>query len=71
MEFEFENGAIMNQALLNTSKKPPKWSQHCDIIAVRAFLISRQGKDNETFVFKFATVPIVNMEGCTGHPFRH
>jgi hypothetical protein len=22
---EFENGAIMNQALLNTSKKPPKW----------------------------------------------
>jgi N-succinyl-L-ornithine transcarbamylase len=37
MEFEFENGAIMNKALLNTSKKPPKWSHNCDIIAVRAF----------------------------------
>jgi N-succinyl-L-ornithine transcarbamylase len=73
MEFEFENGAIMNQGASEHIKEAAEVvSQYCDIIAVRACRISRQGKDNaETvwLVFKFATVPIVNI--CTGHPFRH
>jgi N-succinyl-L-ornithine transcarbamylase len=50
-------------------------SQYCDIIAIRAFAgLSDKEKDNAETVLsgfaKYATVPIVNMEGCTGHPLQ-
>jgi N-succinyl-L-ornithine transcarbamylase len=57
---EFE-GAIMNQALLNTSKKPPKWYNivHYCRKGFFAGLVDK-GKDNAETVLagfvKFATV---------------
>jgi N-succinyl-L-ornithine transcarbamylase len=50
-------------------------SQYCDIIAVRAFagLVDKDKDNAETVLagfLKYATVPIVNMEGCTGHPLQ-
>jgi N-succinyl-L-ornithine transcarbamylase len=68
--FEFENGAIMNRFWTHQRSRRSGltlWYYCC-----KGFCrISRQGKDNaETvlLVFKFATVPIVNMEGCTDIP---
>ena len=73
---EFEDGAIMNQGASEHIKEAAEVvSQYCDIIAVRAFagLIDKE-KDNAEIVLagflKYATVPIVNMEGCTGHPLQ-
>jgi N-succinyl-L-ornithine transcarbamylase len=52
MEFEFENGAIMNQGASEHIKEAAEVvSQYCDIIAVRACRISRQGKDNAETVW--------------------
>jgi N-succinyl-L-ornithine transcarbamylase len=73
---EFENGAIMNQGASEHIKEAAEVvSQYCDIIAVRAFagLVDKEKDNAETVLagfLKFATVPIVNMEGCTGHPLQ-
>ncbi len=73
---EFENGAIMNQGTSEHIKEAAEVvSQYCDIIAVRAFagLVDKEKDNSETVLagfLKFATVPIVNMEGCTGHPLQ-
>ncbi|MFT5964566.1 MAG: N-succinyl-L-ornithine transcarbamylase [Flavobacterium sp.] len=73
---EFENGAIMNQGASEHIKEAAEVvSQYCDIIAVRAFagLVDKEKDNSETVLagfLKFATVPIVNMEGCTGHPLQ-
>jgi N-succinyl-L-ornithine transcarbamylase len=73
---EYEDGAIMNQGSSEHIKEAAAVvSQYCDIIAIRAFagLVDRE-KDNAEMVLsgflKYATVPIVNMEGCTGHPLQ-
>src|SRR3970040_1950520 len=73
---EFEDGAIMNQGASEHIKEAAEVvSQYCDIIAVRAFagLVDKEKDNAETVLagfLKFATVPIVNMEGCTGHPLQ-
>lgn len=73
---EFEDGAIMSQGASEHIKEAAEVvSQYCDIIAIRAFagLVEKE-KDNAEIVLsgflKHATVPIVNMEGCTGHPLQ-
>lgn len=73
---EFEDGAIMSQGASEHIKEAAEViSQYCDIIAIRAFagLVEKE-KDNDEIVLsgflKYATVPIVNMEGCTGHPLQ-
>jgi N-succinyl-L-ornithine transcarbamylase len=73
---EFEDGAIMNSGASEHIKEAAEViSQYCDIIAVRAFagLVDKE-KDNAEIVLsgflKYATVPIVNMEGATGHPLQ-
>jgi N-succinyl-L-ornithine transcarbamylase len=73
---EFEDGAVMNQGASEHIKEAAEVvSQYCDIIAVRAFagLVDKEKDNAETVLagfLKFATVPIVNMEGCTGHPLQ-
>jgi N-succinyl-L-ornithine transcarbamylase len=73
---EFEDGAIMNQGASEHIKEAAEVvSQYCDIIAVRAFagLVDKEKDNTETVLagfLKYATVPIVNMEGCTGHPLQ-
>jgi N-succinyl-L-ornithine transcarbamylase len=73
---EFEDGAIMNSGASEHIKEAAEViSQYCDIIAVRAFagLVDKE-KDNAEIVLsgflKYATVPIINMEGATGHPLQ-
>ncbi|WP_016990909.1 N-acetylornithine carbamoyltransferase [Flavobacterium sp. ACAM 123] len=73
---EFEDGAIMNQGASEHIKEAAQVvSQYCDIIAIRAFagLIDKEKDNAETVMagfLKYATVPIVNMEGATGHPLQ-
>jgi N-succinyl-L-ornithine transcarbamylase len=73
---EFEDGAIMNQGASEHIKEAAEVvSQYCDIIAVRAFagLIDKEKDNAETVLagfLKYATVPIVNMEGCTSNPLQ-
>lgn len=73
---EFEDGAIMSQSASEHIKEAARVvSQYCDIIAIRAFagLVEKE-KDNAEIVIdgflRYATVPIVNMEGATGHPLQ-
>jgi N-succinyl-L-ornithine transcarbamylase len=73
---EFEDGAIMNQGASEHIKEAAEVvSQYCDIIAIRAFagLVDKEKDNAETVMagfLKYATVPIVNMEGATGHPLQ-
>lgn len=73
---EFEDGVIMNQAASEHIKEAAEViSQYCDIIAIRAFagLVDKEKDNAETVMagfLKHATVPIVNMEGATGHPLQ-
>ena len=73
---EFEDGAIMNSGASEHIKEAAAVvSQYCDIIAIRAFagLVDKEKDNAETVLagfLKYATVPIVNMEGCTGHPLQ-
>jgi N-succinyl-L-ornithine transcarbamylase len=71
---EFED-AIMNQGASEHIKEAAEVvSQYCDIIAIRAFagLVDKDKDNAETVMagfLKYATVPVVNMEG-TGHPLQ-
>ncbi len=73
---EFEDGAIMNKGASEHIKEAAEViSQYCDVIAIRAFagLVDKEKDNAETVLagfLKHATVPIVNMEGCTGHPLQ-
>ena len=73
---EFEDGTIMNKGASEHIKEAAEViSQYCDIIAIRAFagLVDKEKDNNEMVLagfLKYATVPIVNMEGCTGHPLQ-
>jgi N-succinyl-L-ornithine transcarbamylase len=73
---EFEDGAIMNQGASEHIKEAAEVvSQYCDIIAIRAFagLVDKDKDNAETVMagfLKYATVPVVNMEGATGHPLQ-
>ncbi|MCW2119659.1 N-acetylornithine carbamoyltransferase [Flavobacterium sp. 7A] len=73
---EFEDGAIMNKGASEHIKEAAEVvSQYCDIVAIRAFagLVDKEKDNAETVLagfLKYATVPIVNMEGCTGHPLQ-
>lgn len=73
---EFEDGAIMNQGASEHIKEAAEVvSQYCDIIAIRAFagLVDKEKDNAETVMagfLKYATVPIINMEGATGHPLQ-
>lgn len=73
---EFENGAVMDSNKAEHIKEAAAvLSQYCDIIAVRAFpgLVDRD-KDEQDIVInnfkKYASVPVVNLEGATGHPLQ-
>jgi N-succinyl-L-ornithine transcarbamylase len=63
---EFEDGAIMNQGASEHTAAEVV-SQYCDIIAIRAFagLVDkeRQCRNRYGRILKYATVPVVNMEG--------
>jgi N-succinyl-L-ornithine transcarbamylase len=72
----FEDGTIMN---LNSSEHVKEAaqviSQYADVIALRAFpTLKDKQKDASEFVLnsfvKYASVPIVNMESSTAHPFQ-
>lgn len=73
---EFEDGVIMDKGASEHIKEASAViSQYCDIIAIRAFagLVDKEKDNAETVLagfLKHATVPIVNMEGCTGHPLQ-
>ncbi|WP_366183715.1 N-acetylornithine carbamoyltransferase [Flavobacterium ovatum] len=73
---EFEDGVIMNQGASEHIKEAAEVvSQYCDIVAIRAFagLVDKDKDNAETVLagfLKHATVPIVNMEGATGHPLQ-
>ena len=73
---EFEDGAVMNSGASEHIKEAAAVvSQYCDIIAVRSFagLMDKEKDNAETVLsgfLKYATVPIVNMEGATGHPLQ-
>ena len=73
---EYEDGAVMNSGSSEHIKEAAAVvSQYCDVIAVRAFAgLQDKEKDNAETVMagflKYATVPIVNMEGATGHPLQ-
>lgn len=73
---EFEDGAIMDSNKAEHIKEAAAvLSQYCDIIAVRAFPgLEDRKKDEEDLVInsfkKYATVPVVNLEGATGHPLQ-
>jgi N-succinyl-L-ornithine transcarbamylase len=67
---EFEDGAIMNQGASEHTAAEVV-SQYCDIIAIRAFagLVDkeRQCRNRYGRILKYATVPVVNMEGVITH----
>lgn len=73
---EFEDGAVMNSNKAEHIKEAAAvLSQYCDIIAVRAFPgLEDRRKDEQDLVIngfkKYATVPVVNLEGATGHPLQ-
>lgn len=73
---EFEDGAIMDSNKAEHIKEAAAvLSQYCDIIAVRAFPgLEDRKKDEEDLVInsfkKYATVPVVNLEGATSHPLQ-
>ena len=73
---EFEDGAVMDSNKAEHIKEAAAvLSQYCDVIAVRAFpgLVDRN-KDEEDLVInsfkKYASVPVINLEGATGHPLQ-
>lgn len=73
---EFEDGAVMDSNKAEHIKEAAAvLSQYCDIIAVRAFpgLVDRE-KDKQDLVInsfkKYASVPVINLEGATGHPLQ-
>jgi N-succinyl-L-ornithine transcarbamylase len=73
---EFEDGVVMDQGKSEHVKEAAQViSQYCDIIAIRAFpTLTDKDKDKSEEVLqgfkKYATVPVVNMEGSTGHPLQ-
>ena len=73
---EFEDGTVMNGTTAEHIKEAAAVvSQYCDIIAVRAFpTLTDKEKDESEYVLKsfikFASVPIISMEGATGHPLQ-
>jgi len=73
---EFEDGVVMDQGKSEHVKEAAQViSQYCDIIAIRAFpTLTDKEKDKSEEVLKsfkkYATVPVVNMEGSTGHPLQ-
>ncbi|WP_340064559.1 N-acetylornithine carbamoyltransferase [Ascidiimonas aurantiaca] len=73
---EFEDGTIMNG---NTSEHVKEAagviSQYCDMIGIRAFpeLTDREKDASEMVLnsfYKYASVPIINMESATAHPLQ-
>lgn len=73
---EFEDGAVMDSNKAEHIKEAAAvLSQYCDIIAIRAFpgLVNRE-KDEQDIVInsfkKYASVPVVNLEGAMGHPLQ-
>lgn len=73
---EFEDGVVMDQGKSEHVKEAAQViSQYCDIIAIRAFpTLTDKEKDKSEEVLKsfkkYATVPVLNMEGSTGHPLQ-
>ncbi len=73
---EFEDGVVMDQGKSeHVIEAAQVISQYCDIIAIRVFpTLTDKEKDKSEEVLegfkKYATVPVVNMEGSTGHPLQ-
>ncbi len=73
---EYEDGTLMNQGTSEHIKEAASVvSQYCDIVAIRAFaLLTDKEKDEAEIVLngfkKYASVPIVNMEGSVAHPLQ-
>lgn len=74
---EFEDGTVMNMNTAEHIKEAAQViSQYADVIAIRAFptLVDKQKDEAEIVIsnfVKYASVPIVNMESSTAHPYRH
>jgi len=73
---EFEDGTIMkNNAAEHIKEAAQVVSQYCDILAIRSFagLTDRKEDYNEKVInafVKYATVPIVSLEGAIEHPLQ-
>jgi N-succinyl-L-ornithine transcarbamylase len=73
---EFEDGAIMDGNKAEHIREAAQVvSQYCDIIAIRSFpTLTDKEKDEQEFVInsfrKFATVPIISLEGSSEHPLQ-
>jgi len=73
---EFEEGSIMNGSKSEHIQEAAQVvSQYCDVLAVRAFAkLKSQKEDAQDKVIKgflkYASIPIINMEGATGHPLQ-
>jgi N-succinyl-L-ornithine transcarbamylase len=68
---EFENGAIMNQGASEHIKDRRSGHPVC-VTGAFAGLVDKEKTMQKLFGWfsQVATVPIVNMEGCTGHPLQ-
>lgn len=73
---EFENGVVMDGSKSEHIKEAAQViSQYCDVVAVRAFakLEDKESDYMEEVIsgfLKYATIPVVNMEGALGHPLQ-
>jgi len=73
---EFEDGSVMNGSKSEHIKEAAQVvSQYCNVLAVRAFAKLKNKKEDAQDIvingfLKYASIPIVNMEGATGHPLQ-
>jgi len=73
---EFEEGSIMTGSKSEHIKEAAQVvSQYCDVLAVRAFAkLESKKEDLKDKVIngflKYSGIPIINMEGATGHPLQ-
>lgn len=73
---EFEDGTVMDGSASEHIKEAAKVvSVYCDIIAIRSFptLKDKEKDEAETVIssfVKYATVPIISLEGATEHPLQ-
>lgn len=73
---EYEDGAVMDKGTAEHVKEAARVvAQYCDIIGIRAFAgLQDKLRDQAEIVLnsfaKYAGIPIINLEGSTGHPLQ-
>ena len=75
-QLEFDDGAVMNMNRAEHVKEAAQViSQYADIIGIRSFpTLENKSRDEAEQVInafkKYGTVPVLNLESATGHPFQ-